>query len=192
MNNWQTLGTGIILLLISAGGYKTFGGNILPSNNQQPIINNILPSNPNSKYCTVKPGSIYDGDTMRVLCNGEEIKVRFCGIDAPEKKQARGIESRDYLRSLLPDNAQVIVIPIEKDRYGRLVAEIWNDAINGENYINGNMVLAGMAWHYEKYSSNCSDRQALTTAELLAKQNNLGVHADPNSIKPWNWRKQNK
>lgn len=37
----------------------------------------------------------------------------------------RGIDARDYLRSRLPDNAQVNITPIETDRYGRTVAEIF-------------------------------------------------------------------
>ena len=51
----------------------------------------------------LKPGSIYDGDTLRVVKGDEELKIRFCGIDAPEvkPKQPMGIESRDYLRSLV-------------------------------------------------------------------------------------------
>ncbi len=31
----------------------------------------------------VKKGSIYDGDTLRVVRGSEEKKIRFCGIDAP-------------------------------------------------------------------------------------------------------------
>ncbi len=53
--------------------------------------------------CTVKPGSVYDGDTLRVFCNGQESKIRFACIDAPETKQTGGIESRDHLRSLIDD-----------------------------------------------------------------------------------------
>jgi endonuclease YncB( thermonuclease family) len=47
----------------------------------------------------VKPGSVHDGDTLRVVRGNEELKIRLCGIDAPEIKQTLGIESRDYLRS---------------------------------------------------------------------------------------------
>ncbi len=39
---------------------------------------------------TVKPGSIYDGDTLRLVGNNEELKVRLCGIDAPEKEMPLG------------------------------------------------------------------------------------------------------
>ncbi len=47
----------------------------------------------------LKPGSIYDGDTLRARRGEEELKIRFCGIDAPEKKMPMGIEARDHLRA---------------------------------------------------------------------------------------------
>ena len=47
----------------------------------------------------LKPGSIYDGDTLRAVRGSEEVKIRFCGIDAPEKKMPMGIEARDHLRT---------------------------------------------------------------------------------------------
>ncbi len=49
----------------------------------------------------LKPGSVYDGDKLRVVRGNEELKIRFCGINAPEKQMPMGIESRDYLRSLI-------------------------------------------------------------------------------------------
>jgi len=128
--------------------------------------------------CTVKPDSIYDGDTLRVFCNGEELKLRLCGIDAPEKAQSGGIESRDYLRSRLPDNAQVTVSLIETDRYGRTVAEIFL----GESFINAEMVRKGHAWHYQRYSGNCPNRGAIVQAA-----NNTQLTGTP----PWEFRKRN-
>ena len=46
----------------------------------------------------VIPGSIHDGDTLRVRSpKGEVFKVRFACIDAPELKQPLGEESRNHL-----------------------------------------------------------------------------------------------
>ena len=74
----------------------------------------------------VKPGSIYDGDTLRLISNNQELKIRLCGIDAPELKQPLGIEARDYLRSLVAQgDGTIYVLPIEEDRYQRTVAELW-------------------------------------------------------------------
>ncbi|MFP4338394.1 MAG: thermonuclease family protein [Halothece sp.] len=146
-----------------------------------------LPNPPNpekNRLCYVKPGSVYDGDTFRALCGYDELKIKMCGIDAPETDQPGGIESRDYLRSLLPDDAEIIVIPIETDRYGRTVAEVWNDAItNGDQFVNAQMVFAGQAWHYQQYSGNCPSRNAIANAARIGTQ--------PTGTPPWEWHKNN-
>ena len=91
-------------------------------------IARVLPDDNHAEEWQVKPGSIYDGDGLHVIRENEELKIRFCGIDAPEVKppQPLGIESRDYLRSLIAQgNGTIYVQPIEEDRYGRTVAELW-------------------------------------------------------------------
>ena len=37
------------------------------------------------------PGSVYDGDTLRVTDGAQEVKIQLCGIDAPEKDQPMGV-----------------------------------------------------------------------------------------------------
>ena len=141
----------------------------------------------------LKEGSIYDGDTLRVVKGDEELKIRFCGIDAPEKKQPMGIESRDYLRSLVDEgNGELLIVPIEKDRYERTVAEVYvpdrkDSAIN----LNLEMVRAGYAWHYAQYSDSCPMRSQLIVAEGMAKNEGLGVWSG-SPQPPWEWRKANK
>jgi micrococcal nuclease len=72
------------------------------------------------------PGSIDDGDTLRVTDGQMETKIRLCGIDALEKDQPMGIESRDHLRSLVAlGDGSIVVVPVERDRYGRTVAELF-------------------------------------------------------------------
>lgn len=56
----------------------------------------LLPENNHAEQWKVKPRSIYDGYTLRVVRGDEELKIKFCGIDAPEIKQPLGIKSRDY------------------------------------------------------------------------------------------------
>lgn len=77
------------------------------------IIGLVLPWLPScettaSRTCTVN--SIYDGDTMRLTCGGERLKVRLYCIDAPEMGQKPwGKQSRDYLRSITPDQVDLVV-----------------------------------------------------------------------------------
>lgn len=99
---FQKLGLGLIILsLFSCENNKlepeqsTIQGNTQVLTNTEPKTQ----SNNNNQYYLV-PDTIYDGDTFRVISpQNEEIKIRLCGIDAPEKDQPLGIESRDYLRS---------------------------------------------------------------------------------------------
>ncbi|WP_036487287.1 thermonuclease family protein [Myxosarcina sp. GI1] len=141
----------------------------------------------------LKPGSIYDGDTLRVIRGQEELKIRFCGIDAPEKKQPLGIESRDYLRSLVEQaNGKLLLVPIEKDRYDRTVAEVYaHDRRSSAINLNLQMVRDGYAWHYEKYSGNCPTGNDYAIAERLAKEEKLGVWNGSHQA-PWDYRKANK
>lgn len=182
--NVKTIGLGV--LLVAFGLIYQRVSQDIATNQPPPRLtghSDIAPDS-DSLYCTVSPGTVYDGDTARFICDGEEIKVRFCGIDAPEAKQPGGVESRDYLRSLLPDNAPVVIVPVEEDRYGRLVAEVWNDAITEtDQNINAAMVLARHAWHYEQYSGNCPNRSAIATAEEIA--------GPMEGMPPWEWRRQN-
>ena len=153
------------------------------------------PSESNRGQCDVVPGSVHDGDTMRVNCEGRQLKLRFCGIDAPELKQPLGIESRNYLRSLLnkSDN-KVFVYEIEKDRYGRSVAELFSQ-IPGQKeelFINAEMLKAGMAFHYKQYSKNCHNYDSFEPSEEIARSQKLGVWRDPNFLRPWDYRKANR
>ena len=142
----------------------------------------------------VKPGSIYDGDTLRVVRGEEELKIRFCGIDAPERDQELGIESRDYLRSLVSlGNGELLLVPIEKDRYERTVAEVYvQDRKDSAIPLNLQMVRDGYAWHYERYSGNCPSGQQFAIAQELAQSERLGIWQQGNPQPPWDYRKSKK
>jgi endonuclease YncB( thermonuclease family) len=149
-----------------------------------------------SQYYQLKEGSVYDGDTFRVIDpNGEELKLRVACIDAPEKKQALGIESCDYLRSLLAKNPnKLIVMEKEREGYGRMVAEIFIPTGKGDEEIpiSGMMIKDGMAYYYAQYSKNCSDNaERYTQLEKEAQKQKIGVWKY-NGLKPWEYRKANR
>ncbi|MEM9091943.1 MAG: thermonuclease family protein, partial [Cyanobacteria bacterium P01_F01_bin.53] len=91
------------------------------------------------------PGSIYDGNTLRVTDGVEEIKTRLCGVDAPELDMPMGVESRDHLRKIVAQgDGTIVVVPIETDRYGWLVAELfvpiredWELPVNAQMVADG-------------------------------------------------------
>lgn len=128
---------------------------------------------------TGKVTSITDGDTIKVLENKAEYKIRFNGIDAPEKSQAYGQKSKEFLSSLI-FGKEVIVEVKDKDKYGRYVSDIFL----GNKYINAEMVENGFAWHYKEYSKD----KSLAELEDKARMNKVGLWADSNPISPWDFR----
>jgi hypothetical protein len=44
----------------------------------------------NSELWFIK--SVYDGDTLRVVRGNEELRIRLCGIDSPERDQELGLK----------------------------------------------------------------------------------------------------
>jgi endonuclease YncB( thermonuclease family) len=158
------------------------------------LSKNVTEAEAIARMWKVVPKSVSNGETFTVARGDEEMKVKLCGVNAPSKDQPQGIEARDYLRSLLAKNkdAMVNITEIEKDRYGRTVAEVfvYLDA-NEHIHANTEMLSAGMAWHYKKYSKNCLSPDLLEVAEANARENKLGVFAS-NSKPPWEWRKAHK
>ena len=96
---------------------------------------------------------VSDGDTMNVQkvengkFTGEVIKIRMFGIDAPEKSQDYGSESKQALEKMV--NGKTLEIEEKnRDRYGRTVAVVYADGKN----INEEMVKNGNAWWYQEYA----------------------------------------
>ena len=148
------------------------------------------PSETESRRCEVVENSIYDGDTFRVKCDGREEKIRLCGIDAPETKQLLGIEARNYLRFLVAEaKGQVIVIEMDRDRYGRSVAEVLLEKPSGEQSLQEEMLKAGFAYHYKQYSSKCHNRDVFDAAEEIGRSQQRGVwKLQGGGQRPWHYR----
>jgi endonuclease YncB( thermonuclease family) len=139
----------------------------------------------------VIPGSIYDGDRLRVRSpKGEVFKIRFACVDAPELKQRLGEESRNHLRSIINrGNNKVRVQPITTDRYGGTVAQLWN----GSDLIQSQMAIAGMAYGYEQYKKDCPNWPAIELTQAQAQEAKVGVWKfQGGGQRPWYYRKSNR
>ncbi|MDV3351408.1 thermonuclease family protein [Leptothoe sp. LEGE 181152] len=197
MRIWQRRGVMPIVTVLGFCGLSVLA-QYLPGVTVKAVnsaVTNVIPGEKHlSQTMWLVPGSIYDGDTLRVTDGTKEIKLRLCGVDAPEKDQPMGVASRDHLRALVDqgEGGQIIVVPIEKDRYGRTVADLFIELGDDEEiHLNSQMVMDGMAYHYERYSSSCPQPQVLVMAEDIAKEQSAGVWANPGAEKPWDYRKRN-
>jgi endonuclease YncB( thermonuclease family) len=124
---------------------------------------------------------ITDGDTLTVLKAKHQVKIRLNGIDAPESGQDFGSRAKQAA-SDRAFGKEVTVRVLDKDRYGRTVA----DTIlpNGKS-LNQEMVREGMAWWYRHYAP--AD-QTLAKLEHEAKAAKRGLWSQANPIPPWDWR----
>lgn len=129
---------------------------------------------------------VTDGDTVKVLHDGQQVKVRFYGIDTPEKKQAFGQAAKSQLQALTTGK-KIDIEPVDVDRYGRTVGIVRADGV----VVNGEMVKTGYAWVYEQYCKRqeCRDWKAWQSEVQRAR---LGLWQDPAPVPPWEWRKKNR
>lgn len=133
---------------------------------------------------TYKVLYVSDGDTVVVEDHGDKRKLRLYGIDAPEKVQEFGLESKEYLHNKI--NGKYVYIDfISKDRYGRDISVIYLDNEN----INELMVREGYAWWYKDYAKN---ELKYMNNEKKAREEKKGLWSKKNPVPPWDYRKNKK
>jgi micrococcal nuclease len=124
--------------------------------------------------------SVTDADTIRVRDGTDhEFTVRLEGIDCPESGQPFGGVARRFTRTAVFDQA-VIIKPVGRDRYGRLVARVTRDGHD----LSFDLVTNGLAWQF----TDSSDR-TLAIAEREARVAKRGLWSVPDPVPPWVWRR---
>jgi len=123
---------------------------------------------------------ISDGDTIKVLKNGTQVKVRLAAIDCPEKKQPYGNKAKQFTADMVGGKV-VKVWETDTDRYGRIVGFVFV----GDKNLNKELLSAGLAWHYKKYSRD----PALAKLEFRARSAKRGLWSEPDPLPPWEWRR---
>ena len=131
----------------------------------------------------VKLVSTVDGDTAKFEMNGEQVTVRFLGINTKETvdpqvgEEAWGKEASDFTKDKL-QNANKIELEFdsssdEKDKYDRFLAWIWVD----DELLQNLLVENGLAENY-KLQNNYKYAGTLQESEEMAKNNKLGIWSD--------------
>ncbi len=123
-----------------------------------------------------------DGDTLSVLHDGKAERVRLNGIDCPEKGQPFGTQAK-AVTSAMAFGKEVTIRPVNRDKYGRTVADV---VLPDGRILNRELVTLGLAWWYRKYSTD----ESLGHLEVEARVAKKGLWADPEPIPPWAFRKQ--
>jgi micrococcal nuclease len=139
----------------------------------------VLAGLANGASFDAKVVGVADGDTITVLRDRQQIRIRLDGIDCPEGGQAFGNRAKQFTSAMVFAKT-VTISPRDVDRYGRTVARVYVD----NRDVSLELVKAGFAWHYKKYSSD----PVLAQAEIEARNAKAGLWADPHAIAPWEFR----
>ncbi len=117
---------------------------------------------------------VIDGDTI-ILTNGE--KVRYVGIDTPERGQCWYRQAKEFNRKLV--SGKKIRLERDKsnrDRYQRLLRYVYvqNSPEEKEIFVNLELVKAGLA-RAKEYKPDTKYASILEQAESYARTNKVGL-----------------
>ena len=125
--------------------------------------------------------SVHDGDTLTVLIDRRQVRVRLTDIDAPELKQPFGTRSRQSLSNLC--FGKIAALDVRgHDRYRRTLAQV---TCAGKD-ANAEQVRRGYAWTFVRYARPDSPLIAL---ESEARAAHRGLWQDSAPVAPWDWRR---
>jgi len=129
---------------------------------------------------------VSDGDTITVMYEGKDEKVRLYGTDSPGKSQAFSKNAKQFTSEMVYGKT-VEVKTKDNDRYGRTIGIV---IVEGES-LNEALIKNGFAWVYRKYckAAFCEDWLNL---EVVTRYGKIGQWSEPNPIPPWEFRHSNE
>ena len=139
----------------------------------------MIPINTYASKTKVKLNKCIDGDTISILINKEEKKVRLIAVDSPEidKEEPYSIEAREFTCNLL-SNSKNVYLEYDKnadkfDKYERILAWVWadNTLVQKELVKNG---FARVAYLYNEYKYSTE----LKEFEVYAQNKKLNIWSD--------------
>jgi endonuclease YncB( thermonuclease family) len=156
-----------------------------------------LAAAPSSSYTPfTATGSVvsnHDGDTLKLQTPDRGLlTIRFSGMDTPETGQAFWKSARRALAHLVED--QQVTVNCYKKSHDRDVCSVFAGPVNQKQDVGLEMVKLGMAWHAFQFAheQTTGEREAYKSAEENARQEQLGLWAEPIPMAPWECRKLRK
>jgi endonuclease YncB( thermonuclease family) len=125
---------------------------------------------PQGEVATVT--SVIDGDTIDVTLNGVGYRVRYVGVNTPERDEPCYSDARNFNASLVQGRTVTMVRDSSNtDRYGRLLRYIYADGV----FVNEQLVINGFA-EVVQYSPDLAFANQFTALEQQAAAAGRGCH----------------
>lgn len=127
-------------------------------------------SNPSGDDAVVT--RIIDGDTIDVNLNGQEVRVRYVGVNTPERDEVCYDMAKEANRVFVEGKTVRLVRDSSNtDQYGRLLRYIY---VNGA-FVNASLVQQGFA-EVVSYPPDTAQFEYFKSLEIEATNANRGCH----------------
>lgn len=178
----------LIVLILGALAAFLKPPDATPARHGKPAEELAAPPAPKGQSFMGRVVGVHDGDTVTVLWEKKEVKVRLFGIDAPETNPAQdyGQRAKQYASQLMFGKDARVTVMDARLTYSRVVGEVFVTEKDNERSANAAMVEAGFAWAYRHYSD------AFVDMEASARAARKGLWADANPVPPWEFRKERR
>lgn len=125
---------------------------------------------------------VIDGDTIEVLMNGQNLKIRYIGVDTPETVDPRrgvqcfGKQASDENKQLVEGKEVFLEKDVsETDKYNRLLRYVYLPINEGSLlFVNDYLVRAGFA-KSSTYPPDVKHQERFSAAQKEAQEKGLGL-----------------
>lgn len=137
----------------------------------------------------VRVVTVYDGDSLDVVGkNGQKIKLRLYGIDAPEKGQHFANTARAFLDDLTQNHLYTLDVQY-KDKFDRYVVVLYDE--NGIA-VQEDLIRNGFAWVYPRFCDDVVLCVGWQNVQDEARSSRQGLWQEENPITPWDFKHHKK
>lgn len=154
----------------------TLTSTIEPTGTLPPSLQACIPQN--TKRETALVTRVIDGDTIEVQMDNQIYRVRYIGIDTPEREENFFTEATEANKRLVEGKTVLLVKDVsEVDRYNRLLRYV----IVGDIFVNYELVRQGFAFA-STYPPDVACSEALLSAQQIARSSETGLWKPSPSI----------
>jgi micrococcal nuclease len=126
--------------------------------------------------------NVVDGDTINVLIDSQEYRVRYIGVDTPETvhptlgEEPYGSEASEYNKTLVENQTVFLEKDVsETDQFGRLLRYVWLD---NRRMVNALLVAEGYA-QVTTFPPDVRHVDFFLELERVAREDELGLWGLP-------------
>lgn len=165
-----------VLLSLAVAAYSEFVMNSENDDSASVSINATnTPSGQNSNTNTsqtYRVVRVIDGDTIDVSIDGETVRVRYVGVNTPEREEVCYQDAVDANKALVEGKRVRLVKDVsDTDQYGRWLRFVYV----GDTFVNETLLRQGYA-ESVRYDPDTTKYDAFVELEKAATRSNLGCH----------------